>query len=139
MGYSQLSYLFLYLRRQIQTNISMNPYKANLVTAITLIVMSAWGYLASDNPSFTALIPAIFGIIFLALSGPFKKENKVAAHVIVLLTLLVFISLFKPLTGVLGREDSLGIMRVIIMMVVSFFALIIYIKSFIAARKAKQN
>lgn len=115
----------------------MKPSSANILTAIVLIVMSAWAYLGSETPSFTALIPAIFGIIFLALSGPFKKENKVVAHIIVVLTLLVFISLFKPLTGVLEREDTLGIIRVGAMMLVSLLALVIYIKSFIAARKGR--
>lgn len=115
----------------------MKPSSANILTAVVLIVMSAWAYLGSETPSFTALIPAFFGIIFLALSGPFKKENKVVAHIIVVLTLLVFISLFKPLTGVLAREDTLGIIRVGAMMLVSLLALVTYIKSFIAARKGR--
>ncbi|NND06661.1 MAG: hypothetical protein HKN87_09795 [Saprospiraceae bacterium] len=115
----------------------MKPSSANILTAIVLIVMSAWGYFGSETPSVTALIPAFFGIVFLALSGPFRKENKVVAHIIVVLTLLVFISLFKPLSGVLSRNDTLGIVRVGAMLVVSLIALVIYIKSFIAARKAK--
>lgn len=115
----------------------MKPHFANILTAVVLITMSAWGYLSSDTPSITALIPAIFGVIFLALSGPFRKENKVVAHIIVVLTLLVFISLFKPLSGVLDRDDTMGLIRVVLMMLVSLLALGVYINSFIAARKNK--
>ncbi len=115
----------------------MNSSTANLLTAIVLIVMGAWGYLGSETPSFTALIPAVFGVIFLALSGPLKKKNKVVAHIIVVLTLLVFISLFKPLTGVIARDDAGGMFRVGAMMIVCLIALAIYVKSFIDARKQK--
>ena len=47
----------------------MKPYIANLVNALVLIVMGTWGYLSSENPSGTALIPVGFGIIFLLIGG----------------------------------------------------------------------
>jgi cytochrome b len=117
----------------------MKPYSANLLAAIVLILMSCWGYLGSETPSMTALIPAIFGVIFLALSGLLKKENKVAAHIVVVLTLVVLISLFKPLSGVLSRDDSMGLIRVSLMMLVCLVALIAYVRSFIAARKQRTS
>ncbi len=115
----------------------MKPHVANIINAIVLISMSFWAYLGSETPSITALIPAIFGGFFLVLTGPFRKENKVVAHLIVGLTLIVLISLFKPLSGVLERNDTIGIFRVVLMMLSSLFALIIYIRSFIAARKSR--
>ncbi len=115
----------------------MKPYTINAIAGAVLILMSGWSYLGSDSPSMTALIPGIFGVIFLALYGPFKKENKVVAHIIVLLTFLLLISLIKPLTGVLDRGDTVGLMRIIVMMVTCLIALIIYVQSFIQARKAR--
>lgn len=117
----------------------MKPHVANIVLAIVLIVMSGWGYLASDTPSPTALIPAVFGVIFLLLSSPFKKENKVVAHIIVLLTLLVVVSLFMPLKGTLSRGDTLGTVRVGLMIAVGIVAFVTYIKSFIDARKNRAS
>jgi uncharacterized membrane protein len=130
---------FLSLPAGSKTIKQMKPYSANLLAAIVLILMSCWAYFSSDTPSVTALIPGIFGVIFLALHGLLKKENKVAAHVVVILTLLVFVSLFKPLTGVLERDDTMGLIRVLLMMLVSLIALIVYIRSFIAARKARTS
>ena len=117
----------------------MKPYSANLMAAIVLILMSFWAYFSSETPSMTALIPAIFGVIFLALTGLLKKENKVAAHIVVVLTLLVLVSLFKPLTGVLSRNDTMGVIRVSLMMLVCLIAIIVYVRSFIAARKQRTS
>ena len=115
----------------------MKPYTVNIIAGIVLILLSLWSFLGSDSPSITALIPGIFGLVFLALSSPFKKENKVVAHIIVLLTFLLLISLIMPLRGVMERDDTIGLVRVIVMMGVCLIALVIYIQSFIRARKAR--
>ena len=115
----------------------MKPYQINTITGIVLLVMSLWAYLGSNTQSLTALIPGIFGVIFLALSGPFKNENKVVAHIIVALTFVLLISLFKPLMGVLERDDTLGLIRVVTMMAVALVALTIYVRSFRDARRRR--
>jgi hypothetical protein len=48
---------------------------------------------------------------------------------------LVFIALFKPLTGAFARNNTAAIIRVLIMILTNLTALIIYIKSFIDARR----
>ena len=116
----------------------MKPFQANLVNAAVLIVLGLWGYLGSETPSPTALIPVGFGVIFALATPPFKKENKVVAHIIVLLTLLIIIALFMPLRGALGRGDTVAAVRVGIMIATSIVAMVIYIKSFIDARKARE-
>ena len=117
----------------------MKPFQANLVNAAVLIVLGLWGYLGSETPSPTALIPVGFGVIFALATPPFKKENKVVAHIIVLLTLLIIIALFMPLRGALGRGDTVAAARVGIMIATSIVAMVIYIKSFIDARKARET
>ncbi len=110
---------------------------ANLVNAIVLIAMSAWAYLGSATPSLTALIPAGFGAALMLCHPGVKLQNKLAAHIAVVLTLMVFIALFMPLRGAVGRGDALAILRVGAMWLTSLAALIAFIRSFIAARKAR--
>ena len=113
----------------------MKAHTASLINAVLLIGLSAWGYLASDTPSVTALIPAIIGVILLALNKGVKAENKLIAHIAVVLTLLILIGLIKPLQGAMGREDSMAIMRVVVMIASTIFAMIFFVKSFIDAKK----
>ena len=79
--------------------------KFNLINSIALISMSAWGYV--DTNSFTALIPAFFGIILLILGTMLTNEKlvKLSAHLVVLFTLLILLALvIQVLPGVLERE-----------------------------------
>ena len=76
--------------------------------------MSVWGYLSSETPSVTALIPLFFGVGILLCYVGVKKENKAIAHISVLLTLIVLVALFMPLKGAFGREDSMAIFRIVI-------------------------
>jgi 4-hydroxybenzoate polyprenyltransferase len=117
----------------------MKPYQVNLLNAIVLIALGAWGYLGSADPSPTALIPVGFGLVFLLAYAPFKKENKIVAHIVVVLTLLLLIALFTPLTAAINRSDTPATLRVAVMMASSAFALVIYIKSFIDARRKKSS
>ncbi len=111
---------------------------ANLVNAVTLIVLGAWGYFGSDTPSNTALIPVAAGVLLLAFYSGVKSENKTIAHLAVLLTLIIVLSLFMPLKGAIGRSDTLAIARVGIMVVTGILAMIAFIKSFKAARLARE-
>ncbi len=113
----------------------MKPYLASLVNSVVLITLGTWAYFSSETPSFTALIPVIAGIILVALTPGFRKGNSLVAHIAVTLTLLVFAGLFKPLTGTVGRNDSAGMIRVCLMMLTSLGAIIIFVKSFIDARR----
>ncbi len=113
----------------------MKPFQANLVNAIILISMGLWGYLGSAEPSTTALIPVGFGLIFAISTPPFKKGNRVVAHIIVLLTFLLIIALFMPLRRALNPVNNMALLRVGLMIISSIIAMIIYIRSFIEARK----
>ena len=115
----------------------MKPYLINLVNALTLIVLGSWAYIASLTPSVTALIPVFVGIILVAITPWFKKGNRAIAHIAVVFTLLILIGLIKPLMGVIHRDDNLGIARVLLMMTTSLVAMVIFVKSFIDARKGR--
>ena len=113
----------------------MKAHTASLINAILLIILSAWGYMDSESPSVTALIPAFVGAALLVCNPGVKKENKVIAHIAVLLTLIILIGLFRPLMGVIERGNTMGILRVGIMLISTVVAMIYFVKSFIDARR----
>jgi len=115
----------------------MKPNVASLINAVLLISFGLWSYMSLESKPITALIPVFIGVILLALNPGVKKENKIVAHIAVLLTLLILIGLIKPLTGSIGRGNLLGIARVAVMLLSTAFALITFIRSFIAVRKAR--
>lgn len=117
----------------------MNAATVSLLNAILLIVLGLWGYLGSDSPSFTALIPVVFGVILAACNPGVRKENKVVAHIAVVATLLICLGLVMPLRGALGRGDMLAVTRVVLMLLSSIAALVAFIQSFRAARRAKAS
>ena len=114
----------------------MKPHKISFVNAITLISFGLWGYVDVDY-SPTALIPVVFGVIILALYSGLKKENKTVAHIVVLLTFLILVGLVKPLMSTLESGSIMGITRVVLMMLSTLMALVIFVKSFIANRSKK--
>ncbi|MEZ4888888.1 MAG: hypothetical protein R3E32_29450 [Chitinophagales bacterium] len=116
----------------------MKAHTASLINAVLLIVLGAWGYFGSATPSPTALIPVIFGVILVAMNSGVKKENKIIAHLAVLLTLLILFGLVKPLMGAMDRDDAMAIVRVGVMILSTIVALVYFIKSFIDARKSRQ-
>lgn len=117
----------------------MKPHEANFVLGFFLILFSLWGYFTTDNPSFTALIPTVVGVVLIGMTAGMKKESKTISHLAVGLTLLVLLALTMPLRGAILRGDGEAIFRVGVMMLVALITLIIYINSFIQARKQKNN
>lgn len=110
----------------------MKAHTASLVNAILLITVGGWGYFESGSP--TSLIPVLIGSVLVLLNNGIKKQNKVIAHIAVLVTLLGF-ALIMPLIKAIedGRTDAA--LRIIIMLSSSVYAMIFFVKSFIDARK----
>ncbi len=117
----------------------MKPHRVSLLNAIVLISFGAWGYIGSESPSPTALIPVAIGVVLLLLNQGLKKENKVIAHIVVVLTLLILIGLFKPLMGAVDRNSIISILRVSVMMLFTVLALITFIRNFINNKKTERN
>ena len=115
----------------------MKSNTISLINAIILVSFSLWGYFSSETPSATALIPTAFGMLLVLLNKGVKNENKLAAHLAVLLTLLVIFGLIKPLLGSVERKDYPAIIRVNIMLLSSILAMVYFIKSFIETRKKR--
>ncbi|MEO1527808.1 MAG: hypothetical protein AAFX06_20450 [Planctomycetota bacterium] len=116
----------------------MNPGNVSLLNAIVLVVVGLSGYVFSDKPSPTAFFPVVFGVILLACNPGVRKHNKIIAHVAVLATLLILLGLGMPLKGAIERGDSAAIGRVSVMIITTLFSMVVFIRSFIEGRKAKQ-
>lgn len=114
----------------------LKPYQFSLINSISLIVLGGYGYLTSSSPSITALIPVIFGIAILSMNPGIKKDNKIIAHIAVLLTFIILLGLIMPLIGAVQRSDVGALVRVSTMLVTTVFAMIGFIQSF---KKARQN
>lgn len=115
----------------------MKTHIASISNAIILIIFGSWGYLASNTPSVTALIPVAIGLLLLLLYKGIKNEKKIQAHIAVVLTVIVFIGLLKPFHANLGGENKFAIFRVSLMLFSTLTAIIAFFKSFSAARKNK--
>ena len=125
--------MVLYLR-----GMDMKAHVASLINSVVLIGFGLWGYLGSETPSKTALIPVVFGVLILSLYMGVKKEDKIVAHIAVLLTLLILGGLLKPQAASIGRQDSMAILRVLVMLLTTVVALAAFIKSFIDVRRARK-
>ena len=118
----------------------MKAASANLLNAIVLIAAGLYGYFgiaASDGThSLTALIPAAFGIIFLAMQKGVANHNKIISHVVVILTLLLLVMCIMRFVKV---QDWVDKKYVFLACVISnAIALIAFIGSFIEARKNRK-
>ena len=119
----------------------MKTNQANLLNALTLILMPLWSYLTYEgtiekpDQSITALIPLFLGVVLLLCNGGVKRENKMIAHIAVFITLIALIGLLKPLNAAIDDGRALSIFRVVAMIITGSLAMITFIKSFIAARK----
>jgi len=115
----------------------MKAPAATLFCAMVLIIVGLIGALI-DYPDLhpTAFIPVGFGVVLLALLPGVRKENKIIAHIAVVLVLLILIALIMPLKGQIASGDPLGIARVAVMMLACVIAMVSYINSFRAARRA---
>ena len=123
----------------MQQTFEIMKYWSNILNGAVLLLFGLWGYLASDTPSTTALIPVFIGATLLALHPGLTKENRSAAHMVALLTVLIIFGLVKPLMGVFERGDALGIFRVLTMMATSILAFSHFFRAFLRNRAKKQQ
>lgn len=121
--------------------------KFSIVLGIIFILMGLYGYFGISSESITALIPTFFGIPLLILGwlGLNEKYLKHAMHGATVLTLLGFagtvgglIKFFRMLGGEEMQRPAAVTVQAI-MAILCLLFLIFAIKSFIDARRNKQQ
>ncbi len=117
----------------------MKAASANLLNALVLIAAGLYGYFLILTPEGThaptALIPAAFGLLFLVMQKGVATSNKIIAHVVVVLTLvLLIICTIRFL-----KIEDWGAKKYLFLacIVSNVVALIAFIGSFIEARKKR--
>ena len=111
----------------------MKTTNANLLNSITLILLGLWGYIDVNSP--TALIHVVFGAILLLCNKGLKNENKIIAHIAVMLTFLLLIALVGMRLPKSLDTGGIGLYRVIGMILTSALSMVSFVSSFISARK----
>ena len=112
----------------------VHPKKAIAINALTLILIGVVAFMLKSSP--TALIPAAFGVLLGICFLTYDKNSKVVAHICLVLMLLVFASLFMPLKTRIAANDFMGMCRVGLMQLVTLYAIVCFVRSFIEARRA---
>lgn len=119
----------------------MKATTMNNLNAVVLIAAGVYGYFgvaaADGHHSPTALIPAAFGLLLIILGLFWAKAPKVISHIVVVLTLVLFIMCLKQ--GFLGASSEWTAKKYIFLLCVlsNALALVVFIKSFIDARRNK--
>lgn len=118
----------------------MKAAQANFLNAIILLVAGLYGYFMILTPekthAITALIPAAFGLLFLVLQKGVATENKIIAHVVVVLTLVLLIICIMRFLKI----EDWGAKKYLFLACIlsNTVALVAFIGSFIAARKNRK-
>ena len=111
--------------------------------AALLIALGVIGYFVTGRQSWTALIPTLFGVIFLLLGLMALKPHlrKHAMHAAAALALVGFLATVKGVialiqmgTGATIPRPEAAVVRAI-MAILSLIYLLICVRSFIAARR----
>jgi hypothetical protein len=116
-----------------------------LALGAALIVLGIGGYGLTGGASVTALIPAAFGVLFV-LAGLLANNERWrmhAMHAAVVVALLGFLGSFRGLLGIAKVFDGTAvrpaaIVAQTIMALLTVAYIVVAVRSFIAARRARR-
>ena len=120
-------------------------HNINTLYALLLILLGAFGfimrYVEVGDTQFTALIPAVFGLILLSFTSGIKNGNSVIAHLAGVLTLVLVVMSVVMLSKGFVAEFSLGRKQIIFLLVIvgGIYSLRAQFRHFKAQRKPKTN
>lgn len=121
--------------------------KLTFIVGAILVVVGGGGYvfsLTNNTDHWTALIPAIIGVLLL-ISGAIALKNLMAGiHIALLIALVGALGMFMPLMN-LGElfageaERPAAIISALISLIVLVVYIILGVRSFLAARRWKKG
>lgn len=116
----------------------MKAHAANMINSIALIIIGLWDYLATQTLASTNMIPVAGGLLLLFFYDGIKREDKVTAHIAVVVTLFVLLSLIIPFAETLKDGEAISTIRYLVMILTSLLAIVYFVKSFIDARRDRK-
>lgn len=117
----------------------MKAHSANLINSISLVIIGLWDFVAIGGVASSNLIPVVAGVILLFLYAGIKKEDKIIAHIAVVITLLVVLSLIKPLIESIEGGNITPLIRSLILILTGLLAMAYFVKSFVDARRNRKS
>src|SRR5690606_3235307 len=96
-----------------------------------------FGYLTVVPQSVTALIPAFAGVLFVILGLIWNKSPKIIAHIAVTLALIMLAMCIWRFTKLEDWNTPKYIFLICILS--NFLAVVVFVRSFIGARKVKNS
>lgn len=123
----------IYLWENQYLNSYMKPLTINYLNGLVLLAAGLYGYFSILPQSVTALIPAFAGIIFLILGLIWNKSSKIIAHIAVVLVLIMLAMCVWRFTKIDAWDAKKYIFSICIAS--NLLALIVFVKSFIDARR----
>ncbi len=119
----------------------MNMVSVTRVVGFLLILLGIVGYVATGGASFTALIPAVVGAVFLvlALAGRSAEARRHVMHAAVAIALLAVIGGVPRIIAAVNAGDIRrpAVIAQIAMAAILAVYVLLGVKSFIDARKAR--
>ena len=113
-----------------------------IISGVLLILIGIMGYffsLADGNRSWTALIPAMFGIVLIILGYAAQSAESLRKHLMHAAVLLALIGFIVPLYRIISKLGdfmiSLALLSQVAMSLICLVFVIISVKSFVDARK----
>ncbi len=123
----------------------MNMPRIIFTFAVTFVLLGIGAYLLTGAQSWTALIPAIFGLLLAIAGGLSLKNPKHGGHFAALVGLLGFLGTAKSLGKIPALLSGEPVERAAAVGVQAAFAtlslifLVLCVKSFIDARRARAS
>ncbi|MBA2379963.1 MAG: hypothetical protein H0V76_10370 [Blastocatellia bacterium] len=120
------------------------PSTAIIFGAI-LILIGVIGYILSvvnNNPSMTAMIPAIFGVVLAGLGFASRAKESLRKHLMHAAVLVALLGFVATAAQLVRKIDSLAFTPAVIsqlaMATVCFVFVVLAVRSFAAARRANE-
>ena len=112
-----------------------------IVFGLVLTVIGFAGYFLTGTSSFTALIPAVFGLLLVVLGFLARSEasRKHAMHAAATVALVGFLgALMSLLRTPAGVRSAAAVYSQLAMIVLTGLFIVLCVRSFIAARRARK-
>lgn len=110
------------------------------LTALIGALLTANGlvaYFASDSDSATALIPSVIGVILL-LAAVIARNDKARPHAMHAALLVAVIGILGSFMPIFTSDSTIAIVSSVVMLVLLVVLIVFGVRSFIAARQARQ-